>query len=229
MGLELNFTSNTYSSDGKKLIVVDVTGDYAADNTGGYGTPNPTRASQALLPIFYDQGTDVSVAVDDYDPVTATQFTIPFTKDGVIYGRVYAVPQFANEASVTGAVVGKHYWLTDTDTLVKCTATSSNVFEGVTFDELFLEEGETYATANAYFTAYGERFLYEQIFLRIANEKSAREKNSKEYLTNLYDKQEELTVEIQALKVKFDQGEYNNAQIIVEAINDFVDSVTLDP
>jgi len=46
MGLQLKLSKVSLSSDGTTLVVQDTTGDYdSVNNPGGYGTPNPDRAT----------------------------------------------------------------------------------------------------------------------------------------------------------------------------------------
>lgn len=52
MSLSVNFTFDIYNSDGNKVVVVDTTPPYSSNETGGYGSPNPTRANISLTRLL---------------------------------------------------------------------------------------------------------------------------------------------------------------------------------
>ncbi len=104
MALELK-VEKTVLSDGTKLFFTDKTGEYSALNTGGYGSPNSTRASIAL--VFYAlkipfTGEPVHVSENisyvDYDPAHENDyesvFELPYTttSDGWYQYYLVALP-----------------------------------------------------------------------------------------------------------------------------------------
>ena len=56
------------------------------DNPGGYGTPNPDRVNVAWIVVVQYMGTSETedITPEAYTPTSATQITIPITKDGHI-------------------------------------------------------------------------------------------------------------------------------------------------
>ena len=73
--------------DGTKAYIPDSTGLYDVDdNPGGYGTPNPDRVNVAWILVVQYMGTSETedITPEAYTPTSATQITIPITKDGHI-------------------------------------------------------------------------------------------------------------------------------------------------
>lgn len=86
MALELSLSVSSEANDGTSITIADVTGDYnASTNEGGYGTPNPTRASLRLymLPLKKaEDGTPTILDVDNTDADTITSWEIEIENDG---------------------------------------------------------------------------------------------------------------------------------------------------
>jgi hypothetical protein len=53
MALDVNYTFSIYNSDGDKMVFVDTTPPYSANTTGGYGSPNLTRAQVSMVRIQF--------------------------------------------------------------------------------------------------------------------------------------------------------------------------------
>lgn len=85
MALTLVVTKSTISSDCGTLTIIDNTGDYdASSNTGGYGSPNETRANLYLklfLTLKKSDG-DEAISIDAYNENTAASWAITITEDG---------------------------------------------------------------------------------------------------------------------------------------------------
>jgi hypothetical protein len=72
------------SGDQVYLEFRDATGDYdAIDNPGGFGIPNPTRASVAVLikAVHKLTGGDIAADVLAYNPLTVESFTVEIYKE----------------------------------------------------------------------------------------------------------------------------------------------------
>jgi hypothetical protein len=53
MALDVNYTYSIYNSEGNKMVFVDITPPYSANETGGYGSPNITRAQVSMVRIQF--------------------------------------------------------------------------------------------------------------------------------------------------------------------------------
>ena len=53
MALDVNYTYSIYNSEGNKMVFVDTTPPYSANETGGYGSPNITRAQVSMVRIQF--------------------------------------------------------------------------------------------------------------------------------------------------------------------------------
>ena len=53
MALDVNYTYSIYNSDGDKMVFVDTTPPYSANEVGGYGSPNLTRAQVSMVRIQF--------------------------------------------------------------------------------------------------------------------------------------------------------------------------------
>lgn len=87
-----------FDIDGTKAYVKLATGDYNnPDNLGGFGTPNPERVDTAWINVVQYMGTTETedIEVVDYNPLSATQITIPITKDGHIQVNGFLIPVIA--------------------------------------------------------------------------------------------------------------------------------------
>lgn len=94
MSITLQLNRTGINSDGTEMYLADATGDYnTPDNEGGWGAPNPERASKALLVQAFNNTSDGSVEfpVSDYDPETVENFTVQCSADGYIETFMVAV------------------------------------------------------------------------------------------------------------------------------------------
>jgi hypothetical protein len=53
MALDVNYTYSIYNSEGNRVVFVDTTPPYSANETGGYGSPNITRAQVSMVRIQF--------------------------------------------------------------------------------------------------------------------------------------------------------------------------------
>jgi hypothetical protein len=53
MALDVNYSYSIYNSDGDKMVFLDTTPPYSANETGGYGSPNLTRAQVSMVRIQF--------------------------------------------------------------------------------------------------------------------------------------------------------------------------------
>lgn len=83
MALALNYTVEI-SDDGTTLSVTETTNSYAADNTGGWGSPNPSIASATSATITIEQLTDADIGTYA-DPVVIDVYDTLPNVDGTIF------------------------------------------------------------------------------------------------------------------------------------------------
>ena len=86
MSLVINIVKSSISEDGTTMYLSDNTGAYEpSDNPTGYGPPNPARADLAVFILAtnkrIDEG-DVDLEVADYNPASATSWSVTLHKDG---------------------------------------------------------------------------------------------------------------------------------------------------
>jgi len=102
----------TRNAAGDQLYIefLNATGAYnVSTNPGGFGTPNPSRNSLAI--IFYGNFTKVAGNVlampSVNDPLTVTSFTIPLTIDvnGILNYYVFALPIYSGSNSYSAGDV----------------------------------------------------------------------------------------------------------------------------
>lgn len=85
MALVLAFTETENSPSANDITIADSTGLYDANNTGGYGTPNPDRADLKLfIKTFHVNSSLVETLLtpENYTTTTATEFTYTDISDG---------------------------------------------------------------------------------------------------------------------------------------------------
>ena len=117
MALILKQEHTTNAPSGSNIFIADSTGSYdSVTNIGGYGTPNPTRASKALCCYVALKKTtgdvDVTQNVNNstIDPTSVGSFVLDVTstKDGVYESTIIAADIYN---SSTGYSAGKvAYW-----------------------------------------------------------------------------------------------------------------------
>jgi len=90
--LELKLSRGAIAADLSYFILEDSTGVYdVTDNPGGYGTPNPERASLALYLYGYKYNKDVPdtlLTIDNVAAPTAASWTIFMSQDGYYYFKL---------------------------------------------------------------------------------------------------------------------------------------------
>lgn len=151
MGLILKVAHASTSSDCATMTINHTTGDYAATNLGGFGSPNPTRASQ-YLKLFVTLKTsngDETIALDAYTENTIESWDVDIASDG--YYEVYL---FACEAYSTGVTygVGDIAYDAGTDTYYK-SLLASNLNFALT-NTTYWEEATLIATFKAAVALY---------------------------------------------------------------------------
>lgn len=112
--------TNTINVDGNRIYLEDATGDYSISNSGGYGTPNPTRTSTALFAIGVNKTSkgDVLVEFEKYNPLTASKFNAIIARDGWYVFSMAAIPIY-NAAGLSTYTTGKIYYNATTGKLIK--------------------------------------------------------------------------------------------------------------
>lgn len=96
MALKLALKRGAISDDLTYFLVEDSTGNYdAALNPGGYGSPNPARASMALFVYGYKYHKDVAdtalAITNNTAPETAASWQVGMSLDGYHYIRIVGV------------------------------------------------------------------------------------------------------------------------------------------
>jgi hypothetical protein len=74
MALDVNYTYSIYNSDGDKMVFVDTTPPYSANETGGYGSPNITRAQVSMVRIQYGNYPDITAQATKKAGETLVQY-----------------------------------------------------------------------------------------------------------------------------------------------------------
>lgn len=106
MALGLKIEQESHTADGLVMTLKDSTGNYASDNLGGYGTPNAARNTLALFLIAYNKRYDGSetlvdnlLVVNNYDPLTATKWTLNMHKMGWVNATIYGLQLYSTSLS----------------------------------------------------------------------------------------------------------------------------------
>ena len=74
MALDVNYTYSIYNSDGDKMVFVDTTPPYSANETGGYGSPNITRAQVSMVRIQFGNFPDITAQATKKAGETLVQY-----------------------------------------------------------------------------------------------------------------------------------------------------------
>jgi hypothetical protein len=74
MALDVNYTYSIYNSDGDKMVFVDTTPPYSANETGGYGSPNITRAQVSMVRIQFGNYLDITAQATKKAGETLVQY-----------------------------------------------------------------------------------------------------------------------------------------------------------
>jgi hypothetical protein len=74
MALDVNYTYSIYNSDGDKMVFVDTTPPYSANETGGYGSPNITRAQVSMVRIQFGNFPDITAQTTKKAGETLVQY-----------------------------------------------------------------------------------------------------------------------------------------------------------
>jgi hypothetical protein len=74
MALDVNYTYSIYNSDGDKMVFVDTTPPYSANETGGYGSPNITRAQVSMVRIQFGNYPDITAQATKKAGETLVQY-----------------------------------------------------------------------------------------------------------------------------------------------------------
>ncbi len=114
-----------------KVILTNTTGDYdAVDNPTGYGAPNAEFSDYAHYAIIrkknVNEVADVTLTLDSYDPLTATEFSSDRAVDGWYEGRLLDILKWDSATSYTGgtAVTGDAVY--DDGVVYYCSTSNSN-------------------------------------------------------------------------------------------------------
>ena len=112
MALDVNYTYSIYNSDGDKMVFVDTTPPYSANETGGYGSPNITRAQVSMVRIQYGNYPDITAQTTKIAGETLVQYRKYLKTSGsaqtydnkvVESGDVY-IPFLTNTTVIAGDV-----------------------------------------------------------------------------------------------------------------------------
>ena len=95
MALALKLSRTGINSTGTEMYISDVTGNYSEDNEGGWGFPNTTRETSALVfQVLYHSSTgDTNEEIVTYDPETVSNITVNTSKDGYYEILAAAIPK----------------------------------------------------------------------------------------------------------------------------------------
>jgi hypothetical protein len=74
MALDVNYTYSIYNSEGNKMVFVDTTPPYSANETGGYNSPNITRAQVSMVRIQYGNFPDITAQTTKIAGETLVQY-----------------------------------------------------------------------------------------------------------------------------------------------------------
>lgn len=106
MALVLKIEQESHTADGLVMTVKDTTAVYATGNVGGYGTPNAARNTLALFLIAYNKRYDGSeslvdnlLVVNNYDPLTASTWTLNMQKMGWVNVTVFGLQLYSTSLS----------------------------------------------------------------------------------------------------------------------------------
>ena len=89
--------THTFNSSSSRLYLEDNTGIYnASTNPGGYGSPNLTRNSVALIPVglYKSSVGNKFITFDTYNPLTATVFNAQLVADGWYEFHLLSLPLY---------------------------------------------------------------------------------------------------------------------------------------
>lgn len=112
MAIDVNYTYSIYNSEGNKMVFVDTTPPYSANETGGYGSPNITRAQVSMVRIQFGNYPDIKAETTKKAGETLVQYRKYLKTSGsaqtydnkvINAGDIY-IPFLTNTAVVSGDV-----------------------------------------------------------------------------------------------------------------------------
>jgi len=112
MTLDANYTYSIYNSEGNKMVFVDTTPPHSANETGGYGSPNITRAQVSMVRIQFGNYPDIKAETTKKAGETLVQYRKYLKTSGsaqtydnkvISAGDIY-IPFLTNTAVVSGDV-----------------------------------------------------------------------------------------------------------------------------
>jgi len=121
----------TVAQDASSITIADVTGDYASNNTGGFGTPNPTKAALSGIILGLYSVADATVqavyrlldiapiflpAGEAYPAIRFSGITTGTTYLDGVYGIKYNL-LYTGTGNITFTTGNKQFSLTNADTL----------------------------------------------------------------------------------------------------------------
>jgi hypothetical protein len=217
MALKLKIVRNAVNSVGTEMYLIDATGDYSAENLGGWGAPNPERTAKALLieTTYHESEKDTAVELYEYDPETVENFTVKCTADGYYEIVMVAVDKF------TPIVEGNYGWtsiggLTQLSGGVLVPKTPNEVFA----DALFLD-GVSFKTVLLSRLAINRNDLNLQLVKLLLQHNDDRGHNRD--IVDITEKHNEAKALLDGAKYQWCLDNYTYAQRIVESSNAYKD------
>lgn len=216
--LQLQLNRTGINSNGTEMYLSDATGDYHVDdNPGGWGAPNPERASKAVLIQAFNNTSEgaVEFEVNEYDPETVDSFVIQCAADGYIETFMIAVDKV--EPTVEGA-----YGWTATAGLVK-------LEEGVLVDKTVKEvyEDVLFQDSLSYKTVLLARIaIYRNDLNLKLVQKRMQKYDDRGHNREIADLQEQFNFVrslLEGARYQWCLDSYTEAQRVVEAFNEIID------
>ena len=227
MALVINIVKDSINDSGTELYLTDATGAYeVSDNPGGYGTPNPERSEIALILIATnkrdgDNGGegDVECVVQDYNPVSASSFTVTLYKDGWYQIKTYGLRLY--DVSTSFSLTEATYDV-DTQTIRKILTKSGTGPYTYTY-EVIEKEILTESSVITLYSAVLNTLVLEALCKCHASAtknyaESVDQTGSKTALDDNTEFRTYLKIDtyLKSIKYNFSFGSYTQAQLIVE-------------
>jgi hypothetical protein len=214
MALSLKLSRLGINSTGEEMYIQDVTGDYSAENTGGWGVPNALRSEKALLiqGIQRTSTTDDTATFVEYDPETVSTFVLDTTVDGYYDIILVAVDK------VTPTVEGTYGW-TSSGGLVQFSGgvLVSKVPEDLYKDILFLDAVSFKTVLLARSSILRNRKLLELVQAMKAGN---NDRGHSREIVDLSKNFDYIRTLLESARLFWCSDLYTEAQIIVESLNE---------
>ncbi len=214
MSLELKLSRTAINETGTEMYLSDVTGDYAADNEGGWGAPNEERATRALLfEAYYKKSSgDVTAEISEYDPETVEHISVSTEFDG------YYEILVASVEKVAPTVEGSYGWTV----LGGLQKFEDGVLRAATVRELYddplMLESTSFKTITLGQTAIKRnRALLE--YIKVKKQHDADFGHNRD-LEDARDSYQHLQVMLEGARLHWCMDNYTEAQSVVEPLNE---------